>query len=376
MAGCESLRGHPWAAWIALRLVPGVGPVVFRTLVEAFGSPAAVLAAAVAELTARGLRVDVARAISGFRQWESVERQLERLDRCQAQLVTLADATYPARLRQIHDPPPFLFVRGSLSRADELAVGVVGSREVGPYGRRMAREIARGLAQSGVTVVSGLARGTDAEAHAATLAAGGRTIAVLGSGVDIIYPGEHRSLAAEIVEGGALVSEFLLGTQPEAENFPARNRIISGLSLGVVVVEAAERSGSLITANVAAEQGREVFAVPGPVGKRTAGTHKLLRDGAKLTESAVDVLEEVAPQKLRQGERRRSYRPTPEEGRILQAMGRESVHVDTVILRSGMAAAAVLPLLLGLELKGVVEQMPGKFFTLRAVDLGAVTEQE
>lgn len=367
---------HPAAPWLALRRVQGVGPVVYRALLDAFGSPGAVLAARPAELIARGLRADVARAVAGFDDWQPIERQLQRLDRCGASLLTWADAAYPARLRQIHDPPPFLFVRGCFLPDDDLAVAVVGSREVGSYGRRMAREIARGLAQHRVTVVSGLARGTDAEAHAATLEAGGRTIAVLGSGVDVIYPREHHALAAAIVGHGALVSEFPLGAQPDAENFPARNRIISGMSAGVVVVEAAERSGSLITAHVAAEQGRDVFAVPGPVGRRTAGTHRLLRDGAKLTESAVDVLEEVAPAKLGQGERRRSYRPTPDEEPILQALGRETVHVDTVILRSGTPAAAVLPVLLGLELKGVVEQLPGKFFALRAVDLGPVNEQE
>lgn len=351
--------------WIALGMVAGVGPVVYRQLLQQFGEPAAVLAAAPAELVARGLRPAVAREIAGFDRWDVVDDQVARLERCGGALVTWADDAYPARLRQIHDPPPLLFVRGRIVAGDELALAVVGSRAVSGYGRRMARRLAAAFAARGVTVVSGLARGVDAVAHAAALEAGGRTIAVLGSGIDVIYPTEHRGLAVAVSESGAVVSELAMGTRPDAENFPGRNRLISGLSRGVVVVEAAERSGSLITARVAGDQGRDVFAVPGQVGPATAGVHRLIREGAKLTECADDVFEEVCPRLLREYAGRPTFRPTPEEGQILAAIGRETVHVDTVILRCGWPANEVLPLLLALELKGVVEQLPGKFFSVR-----------
>lgn len=361
----DATQERNWRDWLALSRVAGVGPVVYRHLLRHFGEPAAVLAAAVAQLVAVGLRPAVARAIAGFDDWHAVERQLRRLERAGAHLLTWADDVYPRRLREIPDAPPLLFVLGAVTPDDDLAVALVGSRAASEYGRRMARELAEGFARRGVTVVSGLARGIDAEAHAAALAAGGRTIAVLGSGVDVIYPGEHRALARAVCDRGAVVSELPMGAKPDAENFPGRNRLISGLARAVVVVEAAERSGSLITANLAAEQGREVFAVPGPVGAPSSGTHRLIRDGAKLTESAADVLEEVAPRLLEGAVTRRSFRPTAEEQRVLAAIGRETVHVDTVILRSGMPAGEVLPLLLGLELKGVVGQMPGKFFAVR-----------
>jgi len=346
-------------------MVPGVGPVVFRQLLQHFGSAEAVLGAAAAELVARGVRPAVAREIAGFARWEAVDEQIARILRCGGMLLTWGDEAYPSQLRQIHDPPPMLFVLGEITAADDLAVAVVGSRAASSYGRRMARLLASSFAGHGLTVVSGLARGVDAAAHAAALDAGGRTIAVLGSGIDVIYPVEHRALARAVSERGAVVSELLMGARPDAENFPSRNRLISGLSRGVIVVEAAERSGSLITANVAAEQGREVFAVPGPVGASSAGTHRLLREGAKLTESAGDVLEELCPRLLRVSAERPTFRPTPEEQRVLAAIGRETVHVDTVMLRCGLPANEVLPLLLALELKGVVEQLPGKFFSVR-----------
>ncbi len=352
-------------AWLALKMVAGIGPVVYRQLLQAFGCAEVVLGAETAELVARGVRPTVAREIAAFDRWDDVDDQLRRLERCDGSLVTWIDDRYPARLRQIHDPPPVLFVRGMLVADDDVAVAVVGSRAVSPYGRRMARRLSAAFAARGVTVVSGLARGIDAVAHAACLEAGGRTIAVLGSGIDVIYPPEHRGMAEAIAGAGAVVSELPMGTKPDAENFPSRNRLISGLSRGVVVVEAAERSGSLITARVAGEQGRDVFAVPGPVGAATAGTHRLLREGAKLTECADDVLEEVCPRLLRESAGRPTFRPTPEEGQVLAAIGRETVHVDTVILRCGWPANEVLPLLLALELKGVVEQAPGKFFSVR-----------
>lgn len=372
-----------WPAWLALREIRGVGPIVYQGLLRAFGTPQAVFSAEVDALECAGLRPEVAHCIRQFKDWQSIDEQLARLNQCCATLITWNDAAYPARLRHIHDPPPFLFCRGALHAADSLAVAVVGSRHVSAYGLRMARELTEGLISYGVTIVSGLARGTDAAAHWAAIRGGGRTIAVLGSGIDVIYPGEHRSLAQMVVSHGAVLSEFVPGTQPDAENFPGRNRIISGMSLGTLVIEAAEKSGSLITAFFAAEQGRDVFAVPGPVGERSRGTHRLIRQGAKLTERAEDILEELAPQILGsrapeqlsfQGQRKVSWTQAPsvvkmssalapDEAQVLELIGVEPLHVDVLIERSGLPAARVLQILLQLELHGAVEQLPGKCFS-------------
>ena len=359
-----------WRFWLGLRLVRGVGPVVYQGLLRAFGEPAAVFAAGGHALECAGVRPELARAIRDFDGWRAVDDQLARMSRAGASLVTWNDSAYPGRLRTIHDPPPFLFVAGRLHPADDLAVAVVGSRNVSGYGMRLAREITQGLVRYGVTVVSGLARGTDAAAHWTALRGGGRTIAVLGSGLDVVYPSEHHTLFRSVTSQGAVMSELFMGAQPDAENFPGRNRIISGLSLGTVVIEAAEKSGSLITALLAADQGREVFAVPGPVGERTRGTHHLIRTGAKLTESVEHILEEVAPHLLG---RRRSVVATTQlsgpEAMIVSCLETEPVHIDGIIARSGMAASVVLPILLGLELRGVVQQLPGKVFAISAVDV-------
>jgi len=365
-----------WRAWLALRMVRGVGPVVYQGLLRAFGDPAAVFRASGHALAGAGVRPEVAQAVRTFGDWGLADAQVRRVRRAGAHLLTFADPTYPRRLRHIHDPPPVLFARGDLRQEDELAVAVVGSRAASPYGLRMARELAEGLARYGVTVVSGLARGTDAAAHAAALRAGGRTIAVLGSGIDVVYPSEHRALATAIAGRGAVLSELPMGTPPDAENFPSRNRIISGIALGTAVVEAADRSGSLITAGLALEQGRDVFAVPGPVGERTRGTHRLLRDGAKVTQCAEDILEEVAPHRLRQFVAGARLELDATEHRLVGCLGRDPVHVDDLIARSGCAPSMVLPALLGLELKGLVQQLPGKLFVALAVDVGRVPAKE
>ena len=361
-------------AWLALRMVRGVGPVVYQALVRAFAHPRAVLEASEHALICAGVRPELARAIRRFAEWNDVDRQLDRLQRSGASLVTFDSPQYPVNLRHIHDPPPFLFVQGELQARDALAVAVVGSRSVSPYGLRVTRDIAEGLARYGVTVVSGMARGTDAQAHWTALRAGGRTVAVMGSGIDVVYPSEHHSLFRTIPRQGAVMSELLLGTKPDAENFPGRNRIISGLSLGTVVIEAAERSGSLITATLATEQGRDVFAVPGPIGERTRGTHRLIRDGAKLTERVEDILEELAPQLLSGAARRDPVDLAGDDAAVVQCMRHETVHVDEVITRSGLPAARVLQALLALELKGVVQQLPGKYFVATAVDVSRASQ--
>jgi DNA processing protein len=249
---------------------------------------------------------------------------------------------------------------------DDKAVAIVGSRSASDYGRRVARDLARGLSSLGFTVVSGMARGIDGVAHESALGAGGRTIAVLGSGVDRAYPSEHDRLYQRIIENGAVISELPIGTRPAAFNFPARNRLISGLSLGVVVVEATEKSGSLITAALAVEQGREVFAVPGEVGSsRSRGAHRLIRQGAKLVENVNDIIEEIAPQLVSRAVGAPAFAELPQQAsqearRILSMLQERSLHIDEVIEGSGLPPSKVSEVLLDLELQGFLQQLPGK----------------
>lgn len=371
--------------WVALKSVEGVGSVAFRNLLAVYGSPRRVFEAALPELEqAAGLNHKTARNIKDFRGWEQARAELARAEREGVSIVTCEDPAYPERLRRIYDPPPLLYIKGSLDAAD-IPVAVVGSRNASPYGRYVTEKLCRELAQRGATVVSGLARGIDTCAHRGALAARGRTIAVMGCGIDVIYPPENRKLHGEIASNGAVVTEFAFGTEPDRPHFPARNRIISGLSLGVLIVEAGEKSGSLITARCALEQNREVFAVPGSIdlpGSR--GTNRLLRQGAKLVESAEDILEEILPQL----ERPPAARPNGTEGRVARTEnaqpdrpGREALtdnesrllgfitekpqDADTLITRTGLAAAEALSLLLSLELKGYIVQLPGKRFTVK-----------
>jgi DNA processing protein len=270
-------------------------------------------------------------------------------------------------LRAIADPPPLLYVKGEMVERDDKAVAIVGSRSASDYGRRVARDLARGLASMGFTVVSGMARGIDGMAHEAAMNSGGRTLAVLGSGVERAYPAEHEQLYQRISENGAVISELPIGTRPMAFNFPARNRLISGLSLGVVVVEATEKSGSLITASLAVDQGREVFAVPGEVGaSRSRGSHRLIRQGAKLVENVDDILEEIAPQLSARGHGAvtapLSLPPdaSSDARKIFALLQENSLQVDDIIERSGLVASRVWEILLDLELQGYVRQSPGK----------------
>ncbi len=373
-----------WREWLGLRSVPGVGNVTYRILIEHFGSPQAVFATPLATLTAAGVQAKVARAIISFDQWQTVETELQRIALADVHLVTRADVEYPENLTHVHDPPPFVYVRGNLQPEDHLAIAIVGARAASAYGRGVAKDLARGLAANGITVVSGLARGIDAEAHRAALDAGGRTIAVLGSGLDVIYPREHRPLAQEMSQNGAVISEFPLGSQPEAGHFPYRNRVISGLSLGTVVIEAAEKSGSLITAQCALEQNREVFAVPGNItASRSRGPHELIKQGAKLVESVDDILNEIAPALRSHVQTVQGVQPgsphgaqadpslplspppidlEPNEALLVELFDGEPLHVDVLIARSKLGPARVLEVLLGLELKGVVTQLPGTHF--------------
>ncbi len=386
----------PDVYWLALRRARGVGPRTCKLLIEKFGTPEKIFQLSSDEIAAAGVPRNTARSIAEFRDFEPLEKELCELPNIGARLIKWTDPDYPPNLRQIADPPPFLFVRGTAQLSDPTCIAIVGARAASDIGRRMAQRLGLELAAKGFTVVSGLARGIDGEAHQGALDAQGKTIAVMGCGVDVIYPAEHRKLAEEILaNGGALISELPIGTQPLAENFPTRNRILSGLCLGVVIVEAAEKSGSLITARMALEQDRQVFAVPGsPLSGKTRGSNRLLKEGAKLVECVEDVIEELAPQMARpQGAPRQlevPAKPTSTDARDETVTSSESVegaktlemvadsattilnnlkdserlHVDSIIESSGLNAQTVLRLLLELELEGRVTQHPGKLFSL------------
>src|ERR1043166_9292158 len=356
------------ARWIALSRVKGLGCVSFRKLAAHFADPTRALSAPASELArVPDLDSDVIHSLRNFAEWKDVDEELRRIERSGAKLITFGDFDYPARLRNIADPPPVLYVKGEIQSIDDKAVAIVGSRSASDYGRRVARDLCRGLVSLGFTVVSGMALGIDGVAHETALNSGGRTIAVLGCGVDRVYPPNHAALYRRISEGGAVISELPIGTKPMAFNFPARNRLISGLSLGVVVVEATEKSGSLITARLALEQGREVFAVPGEVGAaRSRGSHRLIRQGAKLVETVEDVIEEIAPQLLPRvggvgpGAPALPKNVSDEVRKVFALLQEKSLQIDEVIESSGFPSAKVSQILLELELSGFLRQLPGK----------------
>lgn len=359
----------PLDAWVALALVEGLSARKGLDLATRFGSAEGVLAASPVALRAAG--VDDATSAALAQAAARAAREQQALLAAGATVLSWASDAYPASLRTIADPPLALFVRGVLDQADGVAVSIVGSRRAGEYGRRVAEDLARGLAQAGITVVSGLAAGIDSAAHRGALAAGGRTVAVMATGIDGVYPAWNRGLAHEIVAQGALVTEFPCGTPPLQFHFPRRNRIISGLTVGTVVVEAAERSGSLITAEFAVEQGRDVFAVPGPIGTpHHQGSHRLLQNGAKLVTSVEDVLDEIAPALAPRLAAARARAETatlaPAERTLMQALSDGTQHVDAIVSRSALDAGQVLETLLALELRGLVEQRPGMRFAARS----------
>ena len=369
----STVMSGDYAPWLALARVKGLGCVSFKKLAAHFGDPTLALSVARSELAAiDGLQRDAIDGIVGFSQWAEVDIDLKRIANAGITVVRYTDAVYPARLRTIADPPPVLYVKGALTEADDKAVAIVGSRSASDYGRRVARDLARGLASFGFTVVSGMARGIDGMAHETALNCHGRTIAVLGSGVERAYPPEHHKLYQRIAEQGAVISEFPMATKPMAFNFPARNRLISGLSLGVVVVEATEKSGSLITASLAVDQGREVFAVPGEVGSsRSRGAHRLIRQGAKLVETVDDIIEEIAPQLARPfgSAGKTEARQLPQNSgeavqKIFALLQARSLQIDEIIESSGLGSAQVLGILLDLELQGYLRQLPGKVYTI------------
>jgi DNA processing protein len=352
--------------WVGFNKVSGIGAARLRALLDYFGDVETAWNASPHDLRQAGLDKRSLSNLLRARGVLDLDAELSRLERLGVQLLTWADADYPRNLRQVYNAPPLLYVRGSLDERDEWAVAVVGTRRASVYGKEAARMVARGLAQAGVTVVSGMARGIDTVAHQACLDAGGRTVAVLGCGVDVVYPRSNARLASDIVERGALVSEYTLGTRPEAGNFPPRNRIISGLTLGTVVVEADRGSGALITAGFAAEQGREVFAVPGSVfAKGSRGTNELVQQGAKMACTVVDVLEELNLTMVSEQAQARAVMPENEtEALLLEYLSAEPTHVDALGRAVQLPIAEVSSTLALMELKGVVRQVGGMNYVL------------
>lgn len=358
--------------WLALSFIDGLGRVSYRNLIQKFHSPGKVFKASIKDLEEAGrLRPDVIKQLRKFNQAARVKKELELIRKHQVTLVTFLDENYPPNLLTIYDPPPFLYVKGELRKEDKVAVAIVGSRFASHYGKLVTERISRDLALEGVTVVSGLARGIDTSAHRGALSVKRRTIAVLGCGIDVNYPVENRKLREEIASSGALISEFPMSTPPTSSHFPIRNRIISGLSLGVVVVEASHRSGSLITARLALEQGRDVFAVPGSIDSlRSRGTHGLIKEGAKLVEDARDIFTELLPQIRNHPQ---SVNLKQDEGEMLSGEARSIINlleqgqlqIDTIIAETGLNSSQVSSTLLDLELRGLIMQLPGKVFVRR-----------
>lgn len=350
------------AEWLRLTLVPGIGGESQRRLLAAFGLPDRIFAADFTSLTAV-VGEKAARALLDTDNRAAVDAALAWAQQPGHHLLTLADASYPQQLLDLSDPPTLLYVRGRSELLSAPGLAIVGSRNATPQGERDASAFAAALSDAGLCIVSGLALGIDAAAHRGALAAGGATVAVIGTGADRLYPARNRELATEIADKGAIVSEFPLGTPAAAYNFPRRNRIISGLARGVLVVEAATESGSLITARLAGEQGREVFAIPGSIHSPQArGCHRLIRQGAKLVETARDVLEELAPllPQTTAGITAPEARPDdPEAARILACAGFDPLTVDELARRCDLTAEALSVILLRLELDGHVASLPG-----------------
>lgn len=364
---------------LLLNMANGVGSVKTKALLDYFGSPENIFKANPAELmNVAGIGRKISENILNVSRDRGLllEKEFNLIEKHGVKAVTIFDDGYPVNLKQIYDPPIVLYVKGNLKPDDKLAIAIVGSRRCSHYGSQASQRLAAELAGLGITVVSGMARGIDTAAHNGALNAGGRTIAVLGSGLANIYPPENKKLAEKIAQSGAIISEFPMTAPPLAENFPRRNRIISGLSLGAVVVEAAKDSGALITARCALEQGREVFSVPGQAGAGTAfGTNQLIRDGAKLVETARDILEELAPlvkDCLDLGGLDMQGMPgqkTPmpanlksEELKILEALGSGPLYIDQIVEDSEVPVSATSSALTGLEIRGLVKRLPGNVF--------------
>jgi DNA processing protein len=360
---------HPW---FALKSVPGIGDLFYKRLIDRFKTPEAVFRASNHDLQdVEGMSSRMISRIKYHRVPESLKRDLDLISESPFEVITLADSRYPALLLQIPDPPPFLYVYGTIySHTNNIAV--VGSRNATPYGISTTKRLCEGLVSLGINVVSGMARGIDTAAHVGALNGKGKTIAVLGSGLKNVYPAQNLKLFHQISKNGAVISEFSLSEEPNPHNFPRRNRIISGLSLGTVIVEASKKSGSLITAHLAAEQGREVFAVPGSIQSfKSAGTHSLIKQGAKLVEHPQDIIEELSAQLQLSGTEKKPAQLQQEpkhpplssdELLVLNALGPYPVHIDDIVRNIPLDSGRLSGILLQLELYGLVQQSPGKRF--------------
>lgn len=352
-------------------MIPGLGSSVVKNLLERFGEPRAVFEARLADLLdIEGVRKETARRIVKRELVSDPEEELRRVEKCDARIITYLDPSYPALLKEIHYPPMVLYIKGNDIPINHTFIAVVGSRIPTYYGVKAAENIGMGLASRRVGVVSGLAKGIDSAAHRGCLRGKGFTIAVIGTGIDVVYPATNKKLFEKVVESGAVISEFPTGTPPEARNFPIRNRIISGMSRGVAVVEATRRSGSLITASFALDQGREVFAVPGSIDSfKSTGSHFLIKQGAKLIENADDILSEFGfvNECVQTGDLFKGAFGAPpamdeSEKKVYEIIGDYPMHIDEIMRLGGMDAGEVLSTLMRMELNGVVKQLPGKMF--------------
>jgi len=363
----EPRRRERVRSCLALARVAGIGSVYFRRLVETFGTAADVFTKGYDELAAvEGIGDERARAVTAFDDWDAVDKEMARAEELGLRCLVWGEDDYPEMLSAIYDPPPVLYFKGGLDRVPAPAVAVVGTRRPTDYGRRATAHIAGSLAEAGVAVVSGMARGIDTCAHRAALEAGGVTAAVLGCGADVVYPPENGEVYREICADGMIISEFPPSAPPEAQNFPRRNRIISGLAAGVLVVEAGEQSGALMTAYHAAEQGREVFAVPGSIFSRASdGCRKLIAGGGKPVGSAEEILEEIAPQFASAARGSATASPAameslgPDERDLLKHVGHEPVTADDLAARAAWDPARAATALLSLEIAGLIEKLPG-----------------
>lgn len=352
--------------WVAFSLVKGIGAVRFQALLDYFGDPQIAWNAPTQALREAGLSDKVIENLVQLRSSLNLDQVMQHLAAKGISILLSSDEDYPKRLQEIDQPPPVLYLRGELIPEDEWAVAVVGTRRVTAYGRQVAEDVSGTLARHGITVISGLARGVDSISHQAALNAGGRTIAVMGSGLDRIYPPENRQLAESITTNGALLSDYPPGTPPEASNFPPRNRIISGLSLAVVIVEAGQTSGALITAAFAADQGREVFAVPGNItAPGSKGTNRLIQDGAQPLLNPDQIIESLELTMVAEHRTARVVLPSDKtEAQLFEALSREPLHIDEIQSRTNLPIEKVAATLALMELKGMVRQVGGMNYVI------------
>jgi len=365
--------------WIGFTLVKGIGAVRFQHLLAHFGDAETAWGASPIDLAGAGLSLKLIERLIAVREKVDLSRIYEQIQTKNIQVLTWDDESFPQRLREIDQPPPVLYLRGELIPEDSWAVAIVGTRRVTPYGRQVTEEIASFLAANGITIVSGLARGIDSIAHHAVLKAGGRTLAVLGSGVDRIYPPENRALAEQMFKYGGVLSDYAPGTPPDSTNFPPRNRIISGLSMAVVVVEAGTTSGALITAEFAADQGREIFAVPGNIlAPQSKGTNKLIQQGAHPLLSASDILQALNLMQIGQQKTARKVLPSDNvEAKLMEVIGEEPLHVDEIRNQTDLPVEKVSATLVMMELKGMVRQVGNMHYVaIREVQSGYLVEDE